>query len=508
MLRPEVYDHPVQNIRLIETHISWVVLTGKFAYKIKKPVNFGFLDFSTLEKRRICCEQELNLNRRLADVIYIEVVSISGSANKPIISKKGIAFEYAVKMREFPQSAQFDHMLAAGNLTLQHMDAIAKRIAEFHKNISIAGNHMDYGNKERVYQPVLENFEQINQHIKTDLFDDVLKQLQQWSLSEFKKLGSYIEQRKNKGFVRECHGDMHLRNLVWLDGKPLAFDCIEFNAALRWIDVISEIAFLVMDLQDRQQPQLASHFLNSYLEATGDYAGLSVLPFYLCYRAMVRAKVDALRLEQEVAQAGMTTEKTDILFSEFNSYLELAVTYTEKTNPRLIIMRGVSASGKSTVSQKIVDETGAIRIRSDVERKRLFNIGLDDKGSSEINAGIYSAAASLQTYAKLLGLAEGILRSGYTVIVDAAFLTYAQRKPFCKLANRLSVPYLIVEVTAPVEVLRQRIVERKQDVSDADLAVLEYQLQNWEPLSKDEVPSVISVNTSESFDINEIMNRV
>lgn len=508
MLNPTVYDHPVKSIKLIETHISWVVLTGDFAYKIKKPVNFGFLDFSTLEKRRICCEQELRLNRRLAAAIYLDVVSITGTTDKPLISKKGDVFEYAVKMTEFPQSAQMDNMLAAAELNVEHMSAIALRVAEFHRAIPVAMDAMDYGNKESVYQPVAENFEQISHHLKNNLFIDILAKLKTWGNSEFEKLTSVFEQRKHNGFIRECHGDMHLRNLVWLDGKPIVFDCIEFNASLRWIDTMSDIAFLVMDLQDRKQPQLANHFLNAYLEATGDYAGLSVLPFYLCYRAMVRAKVDAIRLEQALEQPESTAaNETEHTLSEFKSYLELAVTYTQPVKSKLIVMRGMSASGKSTVSQQLLDAMGAIRIRSDVERKRLFNM-LKSDASTEINSGIYSSQASQQTYTKLLELAEAIILSGYSVVVDAAFLDADQRAPFCALAEHLTVPYIILDVTAPVEVLRKRIASRKQDISDADLSVLEHQLARSQPLHEDEISSVVSVNTAESLDINKLIGSI
>jgi aminoglycoside phosphotransferase family enzyme/predicted kinase len=504
LLTPAVYNHPVESLELIETHISWVILTGDFVYKIKKPVNFGFLDFSTLEKRQNFCEQELALNRRLAPDIYLDVVSISGTPDKPVINGGGDAFEYAVKMAQFPQSAQLDHMLAAGQLKIEHMNAIAGMVADFHQAVEVADEAMDYGNSEAVYQPVEENFRQIAEHLDTAPYADTLGMLRSWSQSAFIKLKPVFEQRKGDGFVRECHGDMHLRNLVWLDGKPLAFDCIEFNPQLRWIDVISEVAFLVMDLQDRQQPQLANRFLNSYIEATGDYAGLLVLPYYLCYRAMVRAKVDVLRLQQK----NITVEEQVQAVAEFESYLELAMVYTRPLSPKLIIMRGLSASGKSTVSQQLLDVMGLIRIRSDVERKRLFNIPLSDSASSEIDAGIYSAQASQQTYAKLLELASQVIRAGYSVIIDAAFLKHEQRKPFQELADHLSVSCIILEVTAPAEVLRQRIVQRKNDVSDADLDVLEHQLKNWQPLFKDETDKAVSVNTAQMLDIDELIDKI
>ena len=517
MLEPDVYDHPVSHLELIETHISWVILTGDFAYKIKKPVNFGFLDFSTLEKRHICCDQELRLNRRLAPDIYLDVVSIVGTREQPVISGHGKAFEYAVKMVQFPQSAQLDHRLAAGILRIEQMDAIADMIAAFHLTIPVADESVDYGNKELIYRPIEENFRQINESLDTEAYTDTLKGLQQWNRSEFVKLGPVFAQRKHAGFVRECHGDMHLRNLVWLEGKPTAFDCIEFNPELRWIDVISEVAFLVMDLQDRQQYRFANRILNSYLEVTGDYTALKVLPFYLCYRAMVRAKVDALRLQQE----NIAVEEQQQSLTEFKSYLELATSYTQQATPRLIIMRGVSASGKSTVSQQVLDRlvadtqvlntvntTGVIRLRSDIERKRLFDIPVTESASGVIEAGIYSAQASQQTYAKLLLLATEIISAGYSVIVDAAFLKYEQREPFHALARSLGIAYLILEATAPAEVLRQRIVARKHDVSDADLAVLEHQILNWQPLHKEELDNAISVNTNLMLDVDALIEKI
>ena len=514
MLKPEVYDHPVKNIELIETHISWVILTGDFAYKIKKPVDFGFLDFSTLENRFDFCNQELRLNRRLAPAIYLQVVAITGSKKHPRISAldklHGIeVIEYAVKMAQFPQSAQVDNMLAAGEIKAEAMDAIATMVADFHQTVEVADESMEYGNTNAVHQPVAENFTQINEHLDTGPYKETLAALEQWSEAEFIKLEAVFRQRKTDGFVRECHGDMHLRNLVWLESGPSAFDCIEFNPKLRWIDVMSEIAFLVMDLQDRKQNQLASRFLNSYLEVTGDYAGLSVLPYYLCYRALVRAKVNALRMEQK-----QTTEKEiKQSLAEFESYLRLAAAYTQPPTPRLIIMRGLSASGKSTVSGRLVELMGAIRIRSDVERKRLFGINPDSVApggstADKIDTGIYSKQASSKTYTKLAELAEMIISAGYSVIVDAAFLEYDKRRPFQQLASALAVSYVIIEVTAAADILRQRIVNRKHDVSDADLRVLEHQLTNWQPLHKDEIDTAISVDTGEILEMDTLAEKI
>jgi len=509
MLHPEVYDHPVKDIKLIETHISWVILTGDFVYKIKKPVNFGFLDFSTLEKRHTYCTEELLLNRRMAPDIYLDVVSISGTPEKPVVNSTSKTFEYAVKMAQFPQSAQLDIMLADGELNLEHMDAIARMLADFHQTIEAADDSMDYGNNHVIYQPVEENFSQIREHLDITPYANTLTSLEAWCNSTFKKLQPVFEQRKRDGFVRECHGDIHLRNMAWLKTGPTAFDCIEFNAHLRWIDVISEIAFLVMDLQVRQQHQLANRFLNNYLEITGDYAGLTVMPFYLCYRALVRAKVNALRLDQK----DITPNERQQSLTEFESHLQLATSYTQTATPKLIIIRGLSASGKSTISQQLINTSEMIRIRSDVERKRLFSIPLinntpNGKKSDELNAGIYSPQASQQTYTKLAELALQVIDAGYTVIIDATFLKREQREPFQQLTTRLGLTYIILQTTAPLDILRQRIVSRKNDVSDADLVILEHQFANWHPLEEDENNHVLVVNTGTSVDIETLINDI
>lgn len=508
MLSPDVFDHPVEHIELIETHISWVVLTGDFAYKIKKPVNFGFLDFSTLAKRKECCEQELELNNRLAADIYLDVVAITGSVDEPRISGSGTAFEYAVKMLQFPQSAQLDNMLAGNALKLKHMDAIALMVADFHQSANITDDSMTFGDKDAVYQPVEENFRQIEEHLSTTEYSNHLKKLSRWSQSEWIQWQTVFEQRKANGFIRQCHGDMHLRNMLWLNNKPMAFDCIEFNAKLSWIDAISDIAFLIMDLLHHHQHELASRFLNRYLELTGDYAGLSVLPFYLCYRALVRAKVNALRMEQK----DIPLDEKKKMIDEFKSYLELATRFTQRPTAKLIIMSGMSASGKSSISQLLLDKLGAIRIRSDIERKRLFGALSTDNATNKvgknINTGIYSAEASKLTYEKLIVLTSIIIKAGYSAIVDAAFLKHTQREPFQKLAEQLCVPYTILQISAPAEILRQRIMQRKNDISDADLTVLEHQLTNWQPLAEEEMNYAVDVDSSEPLDISQLTEKI
>ncbi len=504
MLSADIFDHPVSHIQLIETHISWVILTGQYAYKIKKPVNFGFLDFSTLEKRQHYCDQELQLNRRLAPEIYLKVIAITGSKDHPSLKTRGKTIEYAVKMKQFPQAAQLDNMLASGKLNNDHIDAIAQMVTEFHQNTDVADDTMEYGSSNMIYQPVEENFTQIKTHLDTAVYADKLAKLEQWCNTEFLRLKPDFKLRKQDGFIRECHGDMHLRNLLWLDGHAIAFDCIEFNPKLRWIDVISEVAFLVMDLHERKQLKLANHFLNTYLELTGDYEGLSVLPYYLCYRALVRAKVNALRLEQK----DLSVEEKKISINEFESYLELAITYSQHKKQKVIIMRGLSASGKSTVSQQLLDSIGAIRIRSDVERKRLYGISATDSVADNIESGIYSSDASTHTYKKLIELTSFIIKAGYSVIVDATFLKYEQREAFRIVSEKLGAHFTILDITAPADVLRRRITQRKDDASDANLTVLEHQLTHSQPLHLDEAKYAVSVDTNEVINIDRLIEKI
>ncbi|MDH5469048.1 MAG: AAA family ATPase [Gammaproteobacteria bacterium] len=497
-------DHPVGEIRLVETHISWVILTGDYAYKIKKPVDLGFLDFSTLDKRRFYCEEELRLNRRLAPDAYLDVLPITGTPEQPVLGGQGDAIEYAVRMVQFDQDAQLDRVLRRGELEPRQLDAIARLVAGFHKTIAVAGKDSDYGEPATVCHAVEENFQQIHKCLPPGESATQLEHLQAWSAMACDRLDTVFSRRKAGGFVRECHGDMHLRNLAWVDGRPLVFDCIEFNPQLRWIDVISEIAFLVMDLQDRDQARLAWRFLNSYLEDCGDYAGLEVLPFYLAYRAIVRAKVEVIR----AAQPAIATDEQSAAMKEFHAYLQLANNYTLASRPVLIITRGLSASGKSTVTQALLEQLGAIRIRSDVERKRLYDVPAEIDARSGVGEGIYAAEAGRQTYEKLAELAGQVLAAGYTVIIDAAFLKTEQVTQFRKLSESTQVAFVILECTAPADILRQRIAGREKGVSDADLSVLEYQLSNWQALPEEDRAYRIAVNTEKPVHIESLIAQI
>jgi aminoglycoside phosphotransferase family enzyme/predicted kinase len=506
---PARFDHPVERFEVIETHISIVLLTGPYAYKFKKPVNLGFLDFSTLEKRKFYCEEELRLNRRLAPELYLDVLPVTGTPEDPWFEGNGPAVEYCVRMRQFPQEAQLDRVLARGELTRQHIDDLALQVAAFHQKIARAAPETPFGTPAQIGKYALENFDQI-QKMGTDhdfpatpsgnlpLTKEIVVcphflELRHWTTAQLTLLEPLLQKRKQDGWVRECHGDMHLTNMALLDGRIVLFDCIEFNPALYWIDVQSEVAFLLMDLDCRGRSDLAHRFLNRYLEGTGDYEGVALLDFYRTYRSMVRAKVACLQYQQVPPDA---KEREDLLH-RFQHHVELAWRYTEKhPAPTLTITHGLSGSGKTWFTERLVEREGAIRIRSDVERKRLAGFDAMAQSRSGLDEGLYHSDMTARTYDRLLVLARDILQSGFPVIVDATFLKRPQREAFRQLAQELTLPFRILDFQASKTTLQERIMRRQTlglDASEATLTVLEHQLQTLESLAPEEMGAVVVI---------------
>ncbi|MEQ1774870.1 MAG: AAA family ATPase [Burkholderiales bacterium] len=492
---PACYAHPAGHIELLETHISWVILTGQYAYKIKKPVNLGFLDFSTLEARRRCCEEELRLNRRLAPSLYDAVVKITGSPDAPHVSGEGAAIEYAVRMREFPQSALASRLLTEGAITSKHIDALAARIAGFHANTGVAARGSPYGAPETVIASARENFSALDQLLTDGTAKAPIAELRAWTEHEYHARWTLFVARQTDGYVRDGHGDLHLGNILMLDGQLTPFDCIEFNPALRWIDVMSEIAFLIMDLMDRGHTNFATRFLNAYLESADDYEGLKVLRFYLVYRAMVRAKVHGLR----AAQSDISSTERARLLEACRGYIALAQRCANSACPAIILMHGMSGSGKSVVAQALAETFGAIRLRSDIERKRLSGLDPLARSGSKLASGIYTGELTLDTYNRLLDIARRATNAGYATVVDATFLKRWQRDLFRIEARMRGIPFAIVDVTAPEAALLARIANRAaagSDASEADQAVLTYQLAQRDALTNEELPQVLHIDTS------------
>ncbi|MDF1584339.1 MAG: AAA family ATPase [Methyloprofundus sp.] len=491
---PALYPHTVDSFKLIETHISWVLLTGSYAYKIKKPVDLGFLDFSSLAQREHYCREELRLNSRLAPNIYLEVIAISGKETRPELEGMGAAIEYAVKMRQFPPDNTFDHLLLSGLLTRAHIQQTAIIIADFHAQLPSANANTLFGHPASILLPVQENFSQIEQLVNIDK-PSILQPLKRWSAQQHAKLRSIFTWRKQAGFIRECHGDLHLGNLALIENRVVPFDGIEFNPALYWIDGISEVAFLVMDLQSKQRHDLAYPFLNTYFWQTGDYSGLKLLRFYLVYRSMVRAKVEAIRAHQNASE-----EERQQALSRYHNYLQLAQSYTQPEPPMLIIMQGVSGSGKSWLAEQIINRYQIISLRSDVERKRLHK-------QYVISDEQYSATNRNKIYQHLLNIAKDILQANYSVLIDATFLEQQQRTLFLQLAEQCKVPFIIIHTEADQATLLKRIHQRSlqaDNVSDATQAVLDNQQSSQQALSANELQYSISVNTANADDLDKL----
>ena len=497
---PGLYRHPVGTISTIETHISWVILTGVYAYKIKKPIDFGFIDFSTLDKRKYYCDEELRLNRRYAPDLYLETVEIRGSHSQPEFNGEGEIIEYAVKMREFSQHCLLSTIAAEKRLLTCHIDAMAQVIADFHAGLPTAPDISSFGSAETIGKWSDENFEHIENILPESELPDYFTSLKSRGQHSLRRLKPVIRQRKLDGFVRECHGDLHLGNIAFIDNRCTPFDCIEFNEELRWIDTINEVAFVVMDLQAQGYEALAWRFLNHYLAISGDYAGLELLPYYVVYRALVRAKVEALGAINEDKEPGL---------QRCRHYLNLAQAWSIPGKPAVIIMHGLSGSGKSTVAENLASTIGAIQIRSDVERKRLYQA---DKGSdSAIDKGIYNKEASQHTYQYLAKLAEHLLIEGFKVIIDAACLKAWQRTLFRQLATKLGLHSFLIHCQASEAVLLRRIelrLEQGTDASEANRDVLLNQYETQEILSEDEIESCYTLFCDQPKLSNEQISKI
>jgi len=492
---PALYDHPVESITLLETHISTVLLAGDFAYKLKKPYNLGFLDFTTLDARRHYCEEELRLNRRLAPDLYLDVIAITGTVDAPRIGGSGEAIEFAVAMRRFPQESLLSNVLQRGELRAGQLDRLAQRIAAFHAALPAASSNQAYGEPDTLHAATRQNFTQIAPLISSAADRAQLDQLARLSEDIFARNLPLFVQRKQQGYIRECHGDLHLGNMALIDGEIVPFDCIEFNDNFRWNDVMSEIAFVVMDLASRGRPDFGFRFLNAYLEQTGDFSGLHVLRYYLMFRAVVRAKIAAFL----ASEAETPDKKRASAWQDFHHYLDLAQKFSHTPPFLLILMHGLSGSGKSTVARELAAQLPAIHVRSDVERKRLYGYTPLARTDAQPGAGIYTPEATQRTYARMAEIAREAQAAGYAVVLDATFLSAQQRAPFQALCSNT----WIVSCEAPDDVLRERVRARYQagtDAAEADLAVLERQLATSEALTAEEMQHTIVIDTQQPID--------
>ncbi|MCU0926416.1 MAG: AAA family ATPase [Hydrogenophaga sp.] len=506
-----VQPGPVERVELIETHGAWVLLAGGFAYKIKKPVRFPFLDFSSLALRRQACETELRVNRRFqhpdrpATQLYLGVLPIVGTPDDPrwgTASTPGAPppIEYAVQMRRFDEASRLDHLCQRDELSPEHIAGLAERMAVFQARAAVAAKDQPWGHPAAAMRWPRDNFNTLRSALQAPADSAQVRGLSDWTEQRFHAIEPLLSRRRQKGRVREGHGDLHLANLVLVEGEVLPFDAIEFNDELRWIDVASDMAFTWMDLLHHGRPGLANVLMSAWLDASGDVSAPTVWSFFASYRAGVRAKVAALRRGQLIGERPGSPPPPDAeaCLAEARHYLALANEIAHPPTPQLLITHGLSGSGKTWASSQwlAAERTGrAIRLRSDVERKRLHGLSALASSGSGLNARLYSAQAHGATYASLLDRSRVLLADGWTVLVDAAFLRAAERAAFAALAQAAGVPFHILACEAPLAVLRQRISERQargNDASEATAEVLEQQLGWLEPLTTDERTRVVA----------------
>lgn len=481
LLDPACYPHEVSELKLIETHIAWLITTGDYVYKIKKPVNFGFLDFTTLEQRKFFCEEELRLNQRMSSDLYLEVVSIGGPENSPHIGQTDHPIEYAVKLRQFEGGQLLSELLTKDQFDPSWLEQLADKIADFHARAPIVSPDSRWGEADSIRQLAEDNYQQINRSLLSPAQQQELTRLEQISAERFSALKHLLKARKRDGFVRECHGDLHLGNITLSDGHLIVFDCIEFNLEFRWIDRIADLAFLMMDLEARGHQRWANRCLNRYIEKSGDFSGFLLLPHYKAFRSMVRAKV------------AMLGEQPN--WEEFDRYIALTTRYSQPPKPLLILMHGCSGTGKSYLAAQLAERINAIEVRNGIERQRIYR-ELALRGD---HIELYGADMDTRTYIRVEEITELLMRAGQTVILDATFLKQRVRQRFEKLAERYDYPLRIIHCEAPEEVIRERLARRLTESkrsSDADISIYQQQQVRNEPLSEAEQALTLNADTT------------
>ncbi len=490
--RPLVLDD------LVQTHISWVVLAGDWAYKIKKPVNFGFLDFSTLAQRQHFCHEELRLNRRLAAALYVGVVPIFQEGNRYVLGEgTGEPVEYAVQMHRFRPEDLLLAWFGAGKLTEAHMVAIADRLAEFHRTAATDERIAQFGTAAALQAVAHDNFRATEPYVGRVQTAEQMAATQEATERWFAERAALFAARVAQGNIRECHGDVHLKNICWFGGQIQIFDCIEFNEPFRFGDVLYDAAFLAMDLDFRGRPDLANVFLNRYLTVTGDYEGAPLLPLFLSLRAYVRAKVTSFLLD-DPAIDGATRAQAQ---QEAAAYYRLAADYLQRRTPRVYATVGLSGSGKSTLAQALAAKTGAIWLRSDVIRKHLAGVPLLARGGDEL----YTPAMTARTYERLLVLTQQLTQAGWSVVLDAKYDRVSLRTAL----TEAGLPVTFLYCQAPPELLAERLRARAiagTDVADATVDLLAVQQGAFEPLTPSEMASGWVLDTTQP--VTEILAQV
>jgi len=493
MQRSGTYRHPAARVVRIETHISIVYLAGRFAYKIIKPVAPGFADFTASETRRHCCEAQLRLNRPLARGLYLGVLPITRRGRTFTLESSGHGVEHAVKMRRFDESGLFSSLARSGALGPREVDRAAHRLATWHRHAPRVAPLARYGSAALLKAQI----DAVIAALQADCAEPGLRETAAWCEQQLAQRAGAIDGRRANGLVRACHGDLHLDNVMRWRGDVSMFDCIDFDDALRWIDIANDAAFLVMDLRTRAGARLSNRLLNRWLEATGDYAALELMPLYVVYRALVRALVACLYSKRG------SHPKAAAAAHDAACYIGIAMGETRRPPPVLLLCHGFSGSGKSVAGRALAELSGAVYLSSDVERKRLEST---IAANARLDATHYTLEARHAVYDHLLQIAFRVLQAGYSVIVDATFLEHRHRSAFFSLGERLGARVRLLDFHAAPDVLAERIRIRQRtqhDASDADASTLSLQLATADPLTSAETTQTFAFDTTrpvEDFD--------
>lgn len=496
MLRAEMYPHAPAAVELVQTHISYVLLAGTDVYKVKKPVRFSFLDFSTLERRHHFCREEVRLNRRLAPDVYHGVVAIcpDGDTFRFAPEADADAVEYAVHMRRLPAERMLDSLLDRGSVTVTMIDAVARRLADFHRAADAGPDVSANGDPAAILAVLQDNYANARPFRELTIPPADDDAIQAFALGFLRRHEPLFRQRQAQHHIRECHGDLHTEH-VCFDPEPVIFDCIEFSRQFRYCDTASEIAFLAMDLDYHDQPDLARHLVSSYAAYAGDSDLPRLVPFYQCYRAYVRGKVDSLKSAEEEVETG---EREQARLSALRHFA-LAYRYTWAYSRGLVVIAGLSGTGKSAVATALRVRTGFAHVNSDVVRKQLAGVAADTHLPTAYAAGLYTPAHSARTYEAMLAAARDHLGAGAAVILDATFQRRADRDAARALAAACGVPFVLLECCCPDEQVQQRIAQRQRggaSPSDADWSVYLEQRRRYEPIAPDEAAGHFRLDTA------------
>ncbi|MDD2500091.1 MAG: AAA family ATPase [Geobacter sp.] len=482
MLNPDTYPDPTVAVQHLQTHISHLFLTDQYVYKIKKPVDFGFLDFTSLEKRRFYCHEELRLNRRLSPDIYLDGVTLyQGADGLPTFHADGPIIEYAVKMLRMPQERMMSRLLEQDGVTEADIDAIAKKVALFHGEAVLGNGIALFGTVEAIRSNWVENLRQTAPYCGRTLTEQQHAQVTELAFQRLDQDASLFQRRLQQGFIRECHGDLHTENIC-LDGQVHIFDCIEFNEKFRYSDTAADVAFLAMDLENHGRRDLAKLFVGRYEFYSGDAGLRQVLPLYLANRAFVRGKVESFRLDDLL----IAEEDKTAAASRAQRFFRLARGYLlrEQLPMTLFITCGPTGCGKTALADELAFQLGVAHFSSDLERKRLAGVAVTER-----NAAIYTPAWHQATYDRLFELASQHLVSNSSVILDATFLQRRGRERFIRLAADSGATVVILQLSCPDELVRQRLEQRQargDSASDGTWNVYQQQMKTAEPPTADE----------------------